>query len=94
MADEVNFETHFLSIDDARSVLHGVQRHIVNMAYRLWRDTVELQSQSRYKEYMAQLRAAAGASGVSVGVGASPSQERLVTTTQAAQDDDSWEDEE
>ena len=93
MADEVNYETHFLSIDDALSVLRGVQRYVVNIGYRLWRDTVELQSQSRYKEYMAQLRTIVDASGVSVGTTTNPSQERLVTTTQVAPDDDSWEDE-
>ncbi|KAM5532516.1 hypothetical protein V8D89_013803 [Ganoderma adspersum] len=63
MADEANYETHFLSIEDALSVLCGEQRHIMNMGYRLWRDTVEMQSQSAYKEYVAHLRAIAHAGG-------------------------------
>ena len=44
MEDEVNYETHLLSIQDALSVLHGGQRLVVDMAYRLWRGTVETQS--------------------------------------------------
>ncbi|KAI1790536.1 hypothetical protein LXA43DRAFT_481875 [Ganoderma leucocontextum] len=97
MADEVNYETHFLSLEDALSVLGGVQIYIVNVAYRLWQDTAEMQSRSTYKEHVAQLRAMADASSAadlnaSVGAGAGPSQERLVSTTQAAQDAESWQD--
>ncbi|KAM5532514.1 hypothetical protein V8D89_013801 [Ganoderma adspersum] len=98
MEDEVNYETHFLSIGDALSVLHGPQQIIVSIAYQRWLHTVEMQSQSWYKQYIAELHAVAGASSTadpsasgSVQAGADHSRERLASTTQAADDTDSWE---
>ena len=95
MADEVNYETHFLSIEDALSVLCGEQRHIMSMGYQLWRETVEMQSQSAYKEYTAHLRAMAHAGGAtdlnaySTGGGAwtnSSHWEGFTSATKVAQD--------
>ena len=96
MEDEVNYETHLLSIQDALSVLHGGQRLVVDMAYRLWRGTVETQSKKWYKEYVAELHATAGANSVadppaSVQAGADHSREKPASTTKTADDADSWE---
>ena len=96
MEDEVNYETHFLSIQEALSVLHGGQQFVVDRAYQLWLGTMKTQSQRWYKEYIAGLHATAGASSTadpsaSVQAGADHSRERPASTTQAVDDTDSWE---
>ncbi len=93
MADEVNYETHFLTIEHALSVLPGSQGRVVDMAYRLWQNTGNLQSQRPYKDYIAQIHAVADAGSAadlnaSVGAGAIPSQDRPTSATRA----ESWED--
>ncbi|PIL25853.1 hypothetical protein GSI_11606 [Ganoderma sinense ZZ0214-1] len=97
MADEVNYETHFLSIKDAISLLPGPYQLIVHMAHRLWLDTVEMQSQDWYQERIAKLHALASARNpvdatATARAGPDHSQGRPAPTTQAPQDTDSWED--
>ena len=58
MADEVNYETHLLSIDQALSVLQGsIQYTIMLKAYVLWTDTVKFQAGDEYKVYITDLKA-------------------------------------
>lgn len=43
MPDEVNYVGTLLELDEALSRLHGLEAHIMNVAYLHWRDTVEIE---------------------------------------------------
>ena len=90
MADEVNYHTHFLSFEEAMSFLHGQQQMVVSMAYQLWLETVEVQSQSWYQEHITELHALALTKSPAR-AGADHSQDRLASNAKAVQDADSWE---
>lgn len=58
MADEVNYQTHLLTIDEAlqrlsRNVLY---QHIVRTAYAVWRDTLKWQADPEYQRYCTDLK--------------------------------------
>ena len=59
MADEVNYETHLLTYEDALDRLADspVYRHIVNIACAVWRNSVQLQNSPEYRQHIATMDA-------------------------------------
>ena len=101
MADEVGYETHLLTIDEALSRLDNMLQSIMWKAYNLWRQTVKLQLHEDYGGYVAQLKAehARRTTPTAVVVDTKASQEvgpataeEIVSEEQAAQDEEGWED--
>ncbi|KAI0758939.1 hypothetical protein C8Q74DRAFT_1300977 [Fomes fomentarius] len=58
MADEVNYQTHLLTIDDALRQLsrNPLYQHIVRIAYTVWRNTMEWRAEPDYQRYCAALK--------------------------------------
>ena len=101
MADEVGYETHLLTIDEALSRLDNMLQAIMCKAYHLWRQTAKLQSHEDYEGYVARLRAehahTTAPPAVAVDTNAShdaglAQADEIVSEERAAQDGGDWED--
>ncbi|KAI9058780.1 hypothetical protein FKP32DRAFT_1547764, partial [Trametes sanguinea] len=55
MPDEVGYETHLVTVEEAERLLHGGLRRIVRMAVHLWRDTRRVMRQRVYHQFMEEL---------------------------------------
>ncbi|TBU59954.1 hypothetical protein BD310DRAFT_876361 [Dichomitus squalens] len=92
MADEVDYETHLVTIQEALARLQGPPAHVMHKAYELWTHTAQLQAQNEYRYYVSQL-AVEHARAAVASHGARPAgADEVVSAEQAAQDAENWED--